>query len=145
MALLVVEDVATAGDIASVITYLSEVLASGNAEAFCAEDTVRLSRAQSAPSVGDIETLVDLYGDDDCFEPDHRDGCSCQADGAAMDARQLALFDLPHQAGPVPYVPCPQRGTHERLAECWMCFSDIQRGAINLADVLAPAPLAWHE
>lgn len=43
---------------------------------------------------------------------------------------------LPH-AGPVPYLPCPRRGTHERLTECWMCWSDVMRGAALEPEVLA--------
>ena len=44
-------------------------------------------------------------------------------------------------SAPVPYVPCPRRGTHERLTDCWMCWSDVMRGAALEPEVLAPA--AW--
>jgi hypothetical protein len=39
-----------------------------------------------------------------------------------------------------PYIPCPYRGEHLRLTECWMCWS-VHRGAAVEFDVLAPA--AW--
>ncbi len=31
---------------------------------------------------------------------------------------------------PMPYVPCPQRGEHRRLVDCWLCWSDVMRGVI---------------
>lgn len=40
-----------------------------------------------------------------------------------------------------PYLPCPQRGTHLRLTDCWACWCDVHRGACLEVDVLAPE--AW--
>jgi hypothetical protein len=40
---------------------------------------------------------------------------------------------------PVPYVPCPGRRAHTRLTDCWLCWSDVKRGAAHEADVLASA------
>ena len=40
-----------------------------------------------------------------------------------------------------PYTPCPYRGTHLRLTDCWMCWSDVHRGACLPTDVLHPD--AW--
>ncbi len=45
-------------------------------------------------------------------------------------------------AGPTPFVPCPRRGTHGLLTECWMCWSDVMRGAALEPEVLSPA--AWR-
>ena len=42
------------------------------------------------------------------------------------------------EAPPKNYVPCPQRGTHSRLTDCWMCWSDVMRGA-----ALEPEVLRW--
>jgi hypothetical protein len=42
-------------------------------------------------------------------------------------------------AGPVPggeYVPCPDRGTHLRLTDCWRCWADVMRGADIETEVL---------
>lgn len=38
-----------------------------------------------------------------------------------------------------PFLPCPQRGTHTDLRQCWMCWSDVHRGAVVETDVLAPS------
>lgn len=47
-----------------------------------------------------------------------------------------------NQGGPMPYVPCPARGTHDRLTDCWMCWSDVMRGAAIEPEVLSPE--AWY-
>jgi hypothetical protein len=41
----------------------------------------------------------------------------------------------------MPFTPCPERGRHQRLVECWMCWCDVMRGAALEPEVLAPA--AW--
>ncbi|TIC84382.1 hypothetical protein [Nocardioides sp. GY 10127] len=41
----------------------------------------------------------------------------------------------------VEYVPCPRRGTHLRLTECWMCWCDVQQGLCDALDALSP--VAW--
>lgn len=38
---------------------------------------------------------------------------------------------------PMPFLPCPSRGTHLRLTDCWACWSDVHRGACLEVDVLA--------
>lgn len=40
-------------------------------------------------------------------------------------------------------VPCPECGTHRRLTECWLCWSDVVRGAAIETDVLSDS--AWEE
>ena len=59
---------------------------------------------------------------------------AADAEGDSAEHRQAP-------SAPVPYVPCPHRGTHERLTDCWMCWSDVMRGAALEPEVLAPA--AW--
>lgn len=39
------------------------------------------------------------------------------------------------------YVACPRRGTHTRLAECWMCFGDVAYGYATADEVLAAGEL----
>lgn len=39
------------------------------------------------------------------------------------------------------YVPCPRRGEHTKLTECWMCWSDVMSGAALEYDALTP--WAW--
>jgi hypothetical protein len=46
------------------------------------------------------------------------------------DPRNEILVDAARHDGPVPYVPCPAQGTHAKLTECWMCWSDVHRAAI---------------
>ena len=95
MAVLVVEDVFDVQDILALINYLACSLASGNADSLCCEGTVTLTRDSGVPSASDLEDLVDLQGDDVCYDLDHRYGCTCQWDAANTDPRQPALFDLP--------------------------------------------------
>jgi hypothetical protein len=42
---------------------------------------------------------------------------------------------------PLALTPCPDRGTHLRLTDCWRCWSDVMRGAALEPEVLAPG--AW--
>jgi len=47
--------------------------------------------------------------------------------------------DEPQQrSGPFCYVPCPRRGTHLKLIECWACWCDVMRGAVAAELVLRP-------
>jgi hypothetical protein len=45
--------------------------------------------------------------------------------------------------GPVPLIPCPHRGTHTRLTDCWMCWCDVMRGAVLEPEVLTTE--AWTD
>lgn len=42
---------------------------------------------------------------------------------------------------PKPLIPCPRRGQHQRLTDCWMCWSDVMRGAALEPEVLTAE--AW--
>lgn len=50
--------------------------------------------------------------------------------------------ERPHDR-PIGYVPCPRRGAHLTLTECWMCWSDVMRGAALEPQVLTAG--AWKE
>jgi len=39
---------------------------------------------------------------------------------------------------PMPYMPCPNRGTHLTLQKCWACWCDVPRGGCLPSDVLPP-------
>lgn len=59
------------------------------------------------------------------------------------DGYSVVAWPRPIELGPIPcpeaydkYVPCPGRGTHLRLTECWACWSDVHRGAVVETDVL---------
>ena len=140
MAVLVVDDLIDVEGIVTLIDYLTRTLASGDADFLTREGTVTLTRSPEAagvPSIAELEDLVDRHGDNECRNVDHRDGCSCRRDAASTDPRQGIVVDPPRSTGRVEYVPCGQRGTHERLVDCWMCWSDVHRGAIDEADALA--------
>ncbi len=54
---------------------------------------------------------------------------------------QQALWPIDDLLGTKGYVPCPRRGLHARLVDCWMCWCDVMRGAAIEPEVLAPD--AW--
>lgn len=62
-----------------------------------------------------------------------------------VDAPPAAVDDTP--AEPQPYVPCPRRGTHAVLTECWLCWNDVVHGYALESEVLAtkPAPVSSDE
>lgn len=39
------------------------------------------------------------------------------------------------------FVPCPNRGRHERLTDCPLCWAEVQQGQASLVDVLTPEGL----
>lgn len=49
-----------------------------------------------------------------------------------------AELDLQVDKGPLRYVACPDRGTHTRLNDCWMCWTDVHLGHATQDDVLRP-------
>ena len=49
---------------------------------------------------------------------------------------QLALWPMGDLLGPKRYVSCPQRGTHFRLTDCWMCWCDVAYGDASAQEVL---------
>ena len=141
MAVLVVDDLIDVEGIVTLIDYLTRTLARGDAEFLTREGTVTLTRSPEltgVPSITELEVLVDRFGDNTCDRVDHRDGCSCQRDAASTDPRQGLVVDPPRSTGPVAYLACYLRGSHGRLADCWMCWSDVQRGAIDEPEALAP-------
>jgi hypothetical protein len=59
-------------------------------------------------------------------------------DDAPKPGEQLAVIqldDLPKNP-PGKYIPCPQRGLHDKLVDCWMCWCDVMSGSARLKDVL---------
>lgn len=137
MAVLVIDDVTSAGDVLALARHLLDLLAHDNVEALVSPGTVTLSRGSSPISDQDLADLVDLHDDYACIDPRHREGCSCRYDAAHTDPRQRRLLEAARHDGPVPYVACSKRGQHTRLTECWMCWSDVQRGAADLEAVMA--------
>lgn len=59
---------------------------------------------------------------------------------------QLELLPVDDWLEDKRYVPCPRRGTHQRLVDCWMCWCDVAYGYATASEVIAagddPAPAA---
>ena len=136
MAVVIIDDLNDVDDVVELMNYLARALATGNTEHLTEAGTLTLTRG-SEPTVAHLEDLVRLDQDDEeCQVAWHREGCSCVADAAATDPRQGIVVDADRHEGPVSYVPCPGRGTHARLTDCWMCWCDVHRGAIAAHDAL---------
>ena len=141
MTLLIADSINSRNDIASLIAYLSDVLANGEIDYFLSCEVVNLTSSPPVEMITDqqLHDLVDPFDEDYfCPKPDHSLECSCVYDAAHTDPRQRVLLDADRASGPVPFVACSDRGLHARLAECWMCFTDVERGAIAESDVLLP-------
>ena len=135
MAVLIVDEVTEVRDVVELITYLAGALASGNTDGLLGDGTFTLTRLAS-PTPDQLHALVRLDEDETCTNPLHRPGCSCIEDAANTDPRQLALLEAARHEGAVPYEACSNRGHHALLTECWMCWSDVQRGAITVQQAL---------
>lgn len=55
---------------------------------------------------------------------------SQQADRTGPDM-QLVAIQVDDAMGSRRLMPCPRRGTHRRLTDCWMCWSDVHRAAVG--------------
>jgi hypothetical protein len=64
-----------------------------------------------------------------------------------VDRREVHLeeedrrFDDEDNLHGAPLMPCPRRGQHARLVDCWACWSDVRRGRAVEAEVLTDE--AW--
>lgn len=56
-------------------------------------------------------------------------------------ARAFAAMSEHAQAFRSLFVPCPDRGRHERLTDCARCWAECQQGQVGLGDVLTPEGL----
>ena len=129
MAILVVDDITDAHDVAELIHYLTRALASGDVSELTSEGMFTLTKnPQPTPTAAQLADLVRLGESDECENSLHRSDCSCKADAANTDPRQKVMTDTPPHSGPVPYVPCPNIEQHTQLTDCWMCWSDVRRG-----------------
>jgi hypothetical protein len=54
-----------------------------------------------------------------------------------QSTRPIPLPDQPQAIGPL--IPCPRRGIHTRLADCWMCWCDVMRGVALEPEVVTTA------
>jgi hypothetical protein len=138
MAVVVINQVSNVSDVVELIKYLTDALLDEKAlTGLCHEGTCNLNNG-NAPTAEEVAGIVGMDFDDyTCNQPSHREGCSCVDDAVHFDARQLTLFDVDHQSGPARYLPCTMQGMHVKLTDCWMCWSDVHRGAISMAQALA--------
>ena len=51
---------------------------------------------------------------------------------------QLALWALDDLLADKRYARCPDRGTHLKIIECWLCYGDWAWGKAELSDLLLP-------
>ncbi len=76
--------------------------------------------------------------DEEYFSKGPQEACEC--DDCLRD-RLAERRPIAEIAAPLPYIPCPDRGKHLRLTDCWACWCDVHRGACLEVDVLDPD--AW--
>ena len=55
---------------------------------------------------------------------------------AEHDAQQTAFWPVDDFVSTKRYVPCPRRGTHLTLVECWMCWCNVAWGKATRGQVL---------
>lgn len=111
-------------DRASLINAISVVLDTLNSDhAYTHAEHVFVPRSPDGAEVAESTEAADPPEANTAFEPDPAAG-------------------MKRDSGPTPFIPCPRRGTHELLTDCWMCWSDVVRGAALEPEVLTPA--AWR-
>lgn len=106
--------------------------------------------------INDVANIQDLYNalaavtqafdnpekfesEEESFSKRPAEDCDCDDCQRQRDTERVE--PVAEIAAPEPYIPCPRRGTHLRLTECWACWCDVHRGACLEVDVLAPE--AW--
>lgn len=100
-----------------------------------------------------ISIVLDVFNDDDAYmreehvfvpqTPEVTDvSIETESTGGDVPLQPDPASGLRRVAGPTPFVPCHRRGTHELLTDCWMCWSDVMRGAALEPEVLSPT--AWR-
>ena len=136
MAILVIDNVEDAHDVLQLARHLLDLLARDEVGELVAPGTCHIVRGVSLPTDEDLAEVVGFDDEYACAVPYHRPGCTCRYEAAHTDPRQLLACNPERHHGPVPYLRCPRAGTHATLAECWMCWSDVHRGALSLEAVL---------
>lgn len=131
MAVLIVDHIDDVDDVVELMNYLARCLAAGSVEHLTEAGKFTLTKGPG-PTPGQLADMVCLGYDEECWDDLHRPECRCLWEAANTDPRQDRLAEAARVEGPVPYVPCPERGDHAWLADCWACWSDVHRGAISL-------------
>ena len=139
MAVLVIDEVTFADDVLNLARHLLDALANGDIGQLTAPGTVNLTNDPHQIPARPIHDIVNFDDDYTCDRPNHRDGCSCREDAAQTEPRQLVTLESARHEGPAVYTTCAQVGTHLGLTHCWMCWSDVFRGALTVEDALMVA------
>lgn len=141
MADVFIEDFRSYDEIIAIATRLLHLVVQGEAEHLIEPGRFWVRRVDGQSGRPSDADLWDMLATDEyeCLNSDHSDYCRCLAEAAQTDPRQLRVID-PAPA-PLWYIPCPQRGEHATLTECWMCWCDVERDALIPAQALAPREL----
>jgi len=103
-----------------------------------------------ASLINAISVVLDTLNSDDAYThaehvfvpqaPDGAEEAEPTEDSEVPEANPTLQPDpaagMTRDSGPTPFIPCPRRGTHELLTDCWMCWSDVMRGAALEPEVL---------
>ena len=105
-----------------------------------------------ASLINAISVVLDTFNNDAAYAHEEHVFVPRQPPADPVSGREAETSDSPfdpdpaiglrREPGPTPFVPCPRRGTHVRLTECWMCWSDVMRGAALEPEVLSKS--AWQ-
>ncbi len=88
-------------------------------------------------AVADVFTdPAKFESEEEYFSKGPQEGCECEDCQRKRNARNPE--PIAEIAAPMPYMPCPNRGTHLTLQECWACWCDVHRGGCLPSDVLSP-------
>lgn len=102
------------------------------------DDIQDLYNALAAVTQVFTKNLEKFDSDEEYFSKGPNEACECDD---CLRSRLTERQPIAEIATPTPYIPCPDRGNHLRLTDCWACWCDVHRGACLEVDVLAPE--AW--
>jgi hypothetical protein len=139
---IVIRNITCLNDLVEATAHLFQRVGEGATEMF-SPGTLTLDREPWIASDIDLEVMVGMDDEFDCIYDDiHSAHCTCVSDARNTDPRQQKLLEVIPDFGLAQYVPCPSQGMHSKLTECWMCWCDVDRGAITTEQALASVPVA---
>jgi len=137
MAKLVVDSITSTTDIVDLINYLTQALADADTQELLGDGSVTLKK-KSIPSIAELEDIVRFDDNYECEIPFHRINCTCQRDATHDAPPRLLTHDTRGHTGPIPLMACTKHGSHSKLTDCWMCWSDVYR------EVILPTHALWR-
>lgn len=93
-----------------------------------------------AALLGALSVVMEVFNTDRAYEDEERVFVPSEEPDPLVETRSQPPA-APAPTLTMPLVACPKRGQHDRITECWMCWSDVMRGAALEPEVLAPG--AW--